>query len=280
MEEEREYPIEELIPIVVKLAQKYAGCDNTSVTYETAGQLMAAVRYCIAECGEKNALRRTDMTAEEAYRLGLETVIQKTNALRELYNEEIVHFQAYHNKCLYDTVARGIPEFLKWYDAKFNPQDTILTLDYPLLKDIHGLIGIDAVWEYMNGICLEQSFLSKLEESYLLELLSAYSPGYRGLVENIVSIVLPSVVGHFFLDKPLWQRGFTEEDYERLRERLSGRTKEEITMLITHLIGSVSANVFADKGNLCEYLCCEAENMAVRIQNAFETKQLQRIFIL
>ena len=41
--------MEELLPIVAKLSEKYTGGDSTSVTYETAQELMEAVLYCVRE---------------------------------------------------------------------------------------------------------------------------------------------------------------------------------------------------------------------------------------
>ena len=43
------YEMEELVPIVGRLAQKYTANESTSVTYEKAEQLMEAVLYCIHE---------------------------------------------------------------------------------------------------------------------------------------------------------------------------------------------------------------------------------------
>ncbi len=43
------YRMEELIPIVGRLAEKYTGFESSSITYEKAGQLMEAVLYCIHE---------------------------------------------------------------------------------------------------------------------------------------------------------------------------------------------------------------------------------------
>ena len=43
------YGMNDLIPVVARLAEKYVGGDSTSVTYEKAEQLMEAVLYCIHE---------------------------------------------------------------------------------------------------------------------------------------------------------------------------------------------------------------------------------------
>ena len=44
-----DYKMEELIPVVSRLAEKYTAFEDSSVTYEKAEQLMEAVLYCIRE---------------------------------------------------------------------------------------------------------------------------------------------------------------------------------------------------------------------------------------
>ena len=44
-----DYTMEELIPIVGELAEKYTAKESTSITYEKAEQLMGAVLYAIHE---------------------------------------------------------------------------------------------------------------------------------------------------------------------------------------------------------------------------------------
>ena len=57
--------------------------------------------------------------------------------------------------CLRDTFMKGLPEFFKWYDIRFEPQNTILTLDYPLLKDISSYSGIDKIYEFIRCVHAE-----------------------------------------------------------------------------------------------------------------------------
>lgn len=47
------YQLEQLIPIVAELANKYTGKQSSSITYERAEMLMEAVLYCIQECFDK-----------------------------------------------------------------------------------------------------------------------------------------------------------------------------------------------------------------------------------
>ena len=62
------YTMEELIPVVAMLTEKYTSKESSSVTYETARQLMGAVQFCIQELEEsKEGLQTvTQMSAMEA----------------------------------------------------------------------------------------------------------------------------------------------------------------------------------------------------------------------
>lgn len=43
------YEMEALSPLTAKLAEKYTSKESSSVTWERAGKLMGAVRYCLRE---------------------------------------------------------------------------------------------------------------------------------------------------------------------------------------------------------------------------------------
>lgn len=53
-----EYKMEELLPIVEELAQKYTSGESSSITYERAAYLMEGILYCLAEAGEEEAYCR------------------------------------------------------------------------------------------------------------------------------------------------------------------------------------------------------------------------------
>ncbi|HKM35983.1 MAG TPA: DUF6179 domain-containing protein [Lachnospiraceae bacterium] len=188
--------MEELFPIVEKLARKYTGCESSSITYEKTSQLVGAVLYCIKEYERSgaNTLSLPVVTAKKAYEAGYELVIDKTRRLMALYNSQIEDFRSYGNRCLYDTIVKGIPAFFMWYDALLNPQDTILTLDYPITKDIRHLSGIDALWEYTEYVFTEQRFLRRFSPECIQNILAEYSPEYRDMIENIGDIVRRNVV--------------------------------------------------------------------------------------
>ena len=184
------YEIEELVPLVGKLTAAYTSFESSSISYEKAEQLMEAVLYCIHEAeymNQDSTALAGQISARQAYEAGFQCVEQKTKEALKVYHRILPGFCYYENRCLYDTFVKGIPEFFKWYDTRYEPQNTILTLDYPVLKDLSALTGIDRIYEYIICIGLEQCFLGGVPENWVMSVLMQYSPSYRELPENLCS---------------------------------------------------------------------------------------------
>lgn len=132
--------------------------------------LMEAVLYCIGthKNESNNALIIQNISARDAYINGRRIVIDKAKKLQSIYNKLIINFQDYGNECLKDTITKEIPEFLLRYDFKYAPQETMISLDYPILKDLGTMTGVNVVLEYVECICLEQQFLSNFESRYVI----------------------------------------------------------------------------------------------------------------
>jgi len=187
------YSMEELAPVAGGLIRKYGGYENSSVTYEKAEQLMGAVIYCIREYeagNDSRPLPEAKVSACAAYQAGYECVMRKAKKAVTLYNQTAVIFHSYHLRCLKDTFRKGLPEFFRNYDPRFHPQDTILTLDYPVLVNLQDLSGIDRIYEYLRCICLEQKFLAQIPRDEVTECLREYHDCYEGLFENVCHIFL------------------------------------------------------------------------------------------
>lgn len=187
------FEIEELLPIVAELVRQYTSNESTSVSYEKARQLMRAVTFCIeeAERTETTELAAVDnLSAHELYQRGYELVLRKTKKALELYHEIMERFSSYRNQALYDTMVKGMPAFFQYYDPKFQPQNRILTLDYPTLRNVEDLEGIDAIYQYLLYMQKEQEFLAEFSEEYVEEALLDYHEDYEELCLNIPSVVL------------------------------------------------------------------------------------------
>lgn len=279
-----DYQMEELLPVVSALAQKYAGCESTSVTYEKAQSLMEAVLFCMNEYDNSfaDSLVQRHISVREQYEKGAELLAEKVEDIRETFNEISLQFDDFGVRCLFDTVQKGIPHFLRWYDIKFCPQNTILTLDYPLLADYGSLTGADAVYQYVRAIRTEQIFLGRFDRNYVRQVLERYNPEYRDMIENVCGIVLTNMIGHMMLRKPLNEMGFTDEEYLRLSEEFAGKSISDIESAVKELIGKLVSQFYGydTDMDMLAYLCHEANNIAARIYTADQYGRLNRVFVL
>lgn len=241
------YSMEELVPIAGSLMKRYCGYENSSLTYEKAEQLMGAVLYCIHEyesgnenrtppafdaChgGCESEVRNTKVPATDAYRTGYELVVRKAKKAVVLYNRTAAIFRDYRLRCLNDTFRKGLPEFFRHYDARFNPQDTILTLDYPVLENLQALSGIDRIYEYLRCILLEQKFLGQLPFEEVTGCLTEYHFHYEELFENICHVFLLQLAKKQIEKEPAaGSRPGKESASERQtgKEFVSGRKRSE-----------------------------------------------------
>lgn len=268
-----QYKMEELALIVGELVEKYSAGESTSMTYEKAEQLMGAVLYCIHEAQARKqdrVIAAKTRPVQRLYEVGAAAVEKKTKEALKLNNRILPQFVSYGNHCLYDTFVKGIPEFFKWYDIRFHPQDTILTLDYPVLKDLSAMTGIDKIYAFIECIRLEQMFLNQFPQSCVVHVLMHYNEQYQDMVDNLCEPVLLAAVVHVLAGRPLTQQDFAQTDYAVIQERIMQCGREGLHRLIDNIINTFLKSYDADSSELSQYLEGAADNIAVRLQNALE----------
>ena len=242
---------------------------------------MEAVLFCLSEYNSsaKDSLVQKDISVKEQYNIGAKLLSEKVENIRKIFNEISFQFEDFGVKCLYDTVQKGIPQFLKWYDIKFCPQNTILTLDYPLLIDCSSLTGADAVHKYIRAIQTEQIFLGRFDRNYVMLVLEKYNPEYRNMIENICGIVLTDIIGHIAIKKPFNDIDFLYEEYLQLSKIFAEKSISDIENVIKELIGKIVSRFYENDPEMLAYLCHEAHNIAVRIYTAEQHGQLDKVFV-
>lgn len=272
--------MEELVPIVGKLAEKYTAHESTSIPYEKAEQLMGAVLYCIHELeqidGNSLALNEK-IPAQKAYELGVSYVEEKTEKALNLYNKIIPEFCHYENQCLYDTFIKGILEFFKWYDIRFEPQNTILCLDYPILKDISAYTGIDRIYEFIKSICLEQKFLKLFPADYVINILSKNNKNWKESVDNICEIVFSYVIGHILAGKSLAEFELSKFDYSYIQEVFIQADFENIKRRMEEALQLLVKDYYENDRELFHYLSGAITDIIVRLKNAADNNVLESI---
>lgn len=275
-----DYEMEELVPIVGKLAEKYTSHESTSITYEKAEQLMGAVLFCIHELWESSGNAPSlnkKLSAQRAYEMGAAYVREKTGKALDLYNRILPEFCHYENKCLYDIFVKGIPEFFKWYDIQFEPQNTILTLDYPILKDISEYTGIDKIFEFIKAIGLEQKFLKLFPEDYIINILSKNNRSWKESADNICETVFAYVIGHILAGKSLAEFELNKSDYSYIQGVFMQADFENVKKRMEVALQILVKDYYENDRELFQYLLGVIANIVVRLKNAVDNNVLGSI---
>ena len=274
------YEMEELLPIVATLAEQYTSKESTSVSYEQANRLMEAVLYCIDQCSEGRQIADSrGLNAREAYECGYELVMQKVKRTQELYNEMIMDFCAYGNENYRVTVEKAIPGFFRYYDAKFAPRETIITMDYPTICPITDETGINAVAKYVEYISYEQRFLRELPQEYVCDILFRFQPDYGKQFYNICQIIVRHILVHMLMGEPLGKRT-GEKEYATLGELILERDTEHLEKLIKKLLHQLILDKYKGDQMLECYLQADIRNFAVEMQNAARNNVVKKVVVL
>lgn len=269
--------MEQLLPVVSWLIDKFTSKESSSVPYETARRLMEAVIYCVDAQSQYALVNAEDSwNARAAYDRGYEAVCRKVYEAKELYDLVIEHFIDYGCRNYRDTVINGMPAFFVNYDARFAPQDHLLTLDYPLLSGYPDERGVNMIMNYLQGISLEQRFLEYFASNAVSKLLEAVCPDYRTLyLDNICYLVLLTAVGCAAAGSNVRELHLTAGNYLEITEffqrndldQTTWKVKKLIRLLITQSIGVQEAEYFERVG----------DDYAVRIWNGIREQGIETV---
>ena len=277
------YRPEELLPLVKELSEKYTGKASTSITYEAAQQLMKAVLYCIQEytfgAGKDVLCPGKKVSAREAYELGYELVLKKTQDARECYNQVVEYFDSYGNRAYEETFRKGIPEFFLWYDARLKPQEHILTLDYPALGNDVKVCGIDRIYEYLWSIDKEQQFLSRFPKAYVRAVNRERYPEYEEYFVNVCQTPLRRILCCMLAEIDLTRTELSKEEYVQIEQALDmdeetgkglkGRLEAALKLLVNQIYGG--------EEEMYQYLSRDLDDLAFELKNGIENHCLKEV---
>ncbi|MDD7641288.1 MAG: DUF6179 domain-containing protein [bacterium] len=274
------YEMEELVPLVAKLSEKYTSKESTSVSYETARQLMEAVMYCIKECASGQTLVSSQrLSAAEAYQYGYEALTQKVKRTQAVYNKMIVNFCGYGNRNYEAMVEKAIPGFFLYYDAQFAPQETIITMDYPTICSIGGKSGIDAVEAYVKYISYEQKFMGAFQRQYIYEVIGRDHADHKNGFSNICRVILRHVLGHLLIKKGFFEEA-GKQDYDKLCNLVISSSGQQLREVLTSLLEQLIVEKYHADMGMRDYLACDLDDLVVEMQNAAEHDVMQQVIVL
>jgi len=301
------YSEEEILEIVAERVRKYTSNESTSVPYNKARQIMSSVLYCMEaaeqeewqeeskkmdleeknlgkrdiEKGEVSATtRKQDNTgAKEAFLRGLNQRKEKIKQTKILYERIRKFFCSYENNCYQDTIISGMESFFKFYDVEFDAGNHILTLDYPLLKEIRNQKGIDLIYEYLYRTELEQRFLAGFKKECVNQILTGCADDHSESIMNICKLVLRNAIGRRLIGKSLYELNINSMERNELQESHEKYCLAELEEIIKDSLKKLIQDEFKDDKILFCYLEYGIKEFAFEFEYCLRNQCLEQLFL-
>lgn len=287
---EKESFLLQVMNILKDLIMRYTNGQSTSVTVETAENIMRSILYCI-DAGLKN-LNETEADIEalksdhinQIYDKGLEIVTACFNESKLIY-ENIRSSRLKVGLEIYDlTIDEAFPKFFEKYGAVFDAHNTMSSIDYPLLFDDISVSGIFYVRRYLETLDIENEFCNLFPEQEIIKLLTIYGNIYKIDYTKTVTNIFELVMNACFFS--VISNGSTQElfissiQYDILVKKLSEINLLKLNLIINEAINKLISDMNIKGTILSEYIERYKTILETRLKFAIETKSINKIILL
>lgn len=207
----------ELLEIKIK---QFSG-GNSSVSKERGQALMDANIYLIGlYLKQFEAVKSIEYLKKYAIK---DIYVQGSNLIKQLLHfsklevekfvKELVKIDLY---VYHDTIYRGLPLFFTNYNFDYNPQDAVLTFDYPTYRQLTNKQGIERFLEYFKFVQLENNFNKLFSTSLLNKMLFYYHCDYRNQIFNITKLLLKQLLLKQLINEDLTYLYLTKNELDKV----------------------------------------------------------------
>lgn len=173
---------------------------SSSVRMEIAEMLMKSNLFTISHYlksldSPDEALHIIKTTPlKEVYELGLNCINESIKKAKKLH--KIILSTLYHtpNETYNETVVEGIKVFFKLYDPSFEAHSIHITADYPTIKPIEKLDGIEFILAFLQSIYHENKFCNSFNTGDTHLYLKGLHAHYDLLIINLFEPLLTGAI--------------------------------------------------------------------------------------
>lgn len=270
-----------LISLLAWQTRKYTKGESSSVTVETAQELLASLRYTLAVVTEETHMPRERLLTEELtplIRQGQELLRGRLERAEQLWTAAGRTEPGLRNVYYADTL-RGIGDYFKHYDLYFFAHMKPPCIDYPLLIAAdEALQGMDFTEEYLKRVLTENLILSRFDGGAVGALLRTVHGGIEEAYLNLCEQPLTNALGLTLLGKDVRSLSTGKAEQEGLLYLLRSRTRERRQLLrgaAIKLCGELQISDAWSRG----YVTAFAESLLPRLGAALSAEDLSNIFI-
>ena len=271
-----------LIALLAWQTGKYTKGESSSVTVETAQELLASLRYTLAVVTEETHMPRERLLTEELpplVRQGQKLLQGRLERVKQLWAAAGQTAPAIRNVYYADTL-RGIGDYFKRYDLYFFAHLKPPCIDYPLLIAAdEALQGLDFTEQYLKRVLTENLILSRFDGGAVWELLRTVYGDIEEAYLNLCEQPLTNALGLTLLGKDTRSLHIEDAEQGALLYLLRNKTREQRRQLIRgaalSLCGELEISDVWSRG----YAAAFAEGLLPRLDAALSAGDVANVFI-
>ena len=279
-----------ILSILKGLIIKYTQGKSTSLKVETTESILVSVLYSLdarlsgfPEPGDAAEYLRIQ-NIEYIYQEGLELVNSCCTATRQLFQQIVdsklnISLDAYNS-----TIDEALPAFFDNYDPIFSAQDTITSMDYPLLFDDTETTGIYYIEQYLEKLAMENYFCSLFPPDSVEKLLVNYGQiyciDYKETLLNLFEVLLTNSIFSVLIGNKANDLRISPHQFELLKQKFHGLDQTDCSSLISQAIETLIEELNIDQSALSNYIGRYPALLMPRFCSALEHNNLMNVIIL
>ncbi|MDD3270213.1 MAG: DUF6179 domain-containing protein [Syntrophomonadaceae bacterium] len=279
----------QIMALLAESIVRYTGGESTSLKEETAQRIMMSMLYAIDAflkslgAPEDAIAAITADPIKDSYVKGLGLLEVTFEDTKQLYheirqNKLDIPIEAYH------MTIDELAQFFNHYDMRFNAQDTIASIDYPLLFDDMQVQGVFYIKQYLEKLALETEFCRLFPSGDIKKLLfnydRVYRVNYRESLINIFEIVLNNAVFSVMSGGSADVLGITRYQCKYLADMFKAMDYRQCSARISASIGALLGELHIDKPALRAYILRFKTLLIPQLLNALQNESLEHLVIL
>ena len=271
-----------LVALLAWQTRKYTRGESSSVTVETAQELLASLRYTINVVTEETHIPQERLMTEELpplIRQGQKLLQGRLERAKRLWAAVCRTAPELRNGYYADTL-RGIGDHFGRYDLYFFAHLKPPCIDYPLLIAAdEALQGLDFTEEYLKRVLTENLILSRFDGGAVRTLLRALHGGIEEAYLNLCEQPLTNALGLALLGKDARSLRIGKAEQEGLLCLLRSKTREQRRQLMR--CAALGLCVELETGDAWSrgYVTAFAESLLPRMDAALWAGDVSNIFI-
>ena len=268
--------------LLAKQTERYTMGQSTSVTVETAQELLASLWHTLAVALDETHIPYTRLLTDDLLPVVQrgQTILQDKLARTKRLWEAVCQTAPEIQNFYYMDTLRGIGDYFQHYDLYFFSHQIPPRIDYPLLMPVsEALQGLTYTERYLKHMLAENLILHQFETAEVIRLLKAVAPDYQGFYLNLCEQPLTNAIGLALIGEEGRALRLSRAGLKRITETMQRIGHEKRQQLLLASVLSVCEEMKITDNWIRVYMTSFADSLLPRLNAALDVGDVSHLFI-